>query len=86
MILIHDCMFLHPDHARLSHLLPVHVDAVARCSDVARRQPVLGILVVERPRRDDDEEGQRGACEANVERQPDVLLREADEEGDDLEG
>lgn len=50
-----------------------------------RWQPVLGVLVVEGPRRDDDEEGEGGAGKANVERQLDVLLREANEEGDDLE-
>lgn len=49
-----------------------------------RWQPALGVLVVEGPRRNDDEEGEGGAGEADVERQLDVLLREPDEEGDNL--
>ena len=49
-----------------------------------RREPVLRVLVVEGPRRDDDEECEGGAGEANVEREFDVLLREADEKGNDL--
>lgn len=49
-----------------------------------RREPVLGVLVVEGPRRDDDEEREGSAGEANVERELDVLLREANEECNDL--
>lgn len=49
-----------------------------------RWEPGLGILVVEGPRRDDDEECEGGAGEANVECELDVLLREANEEGNDL--
>jgi hypothetical protein len=67
----------------LTHLLPVHVDAVP-LRRVACRQPALGVLVVEGPRRDDGEEGERGAGEAHVERQADVLCKVADKEGDDL--
>ena len=68
----------------LTNLLPIHVDAVARCRGVVRWQPVLGVLVVEGPRRDDDEEGEGGAGEANVECELDVLLREANEESNNL--
>ena len=67
----------------LTHFLPIHVDTDALCS-VVRRQPVLGVLVVEGPRRDDDEEGEGGAGEANVECELDVLLREANEESNNL--
>lgn len=67
----------------LPHLLPVHVDDDSRLRDV-RRQPRLGVLVVERPRGDDDEEGQGGAGEADVDGELDVLGHEADEEGKDL--
>jgi hypothetical protein len=49
-----------------------------------RRQPRLGILVVERPRRHDSEERNEGAREADVQRERDVLGHEADEEGEDL--
>ena len=48
-------------------------------------QPVLRVLVVEGPWWYDDEECEGSAGEANVERQLDVLLREANKEGDDLE-
>jgi hypothetical protein len=67
----------------LAHLLPIHVDAVA-LRRVACREPAFWVLVVEGPRRNDDEEGERGAGETNVERQPDVLGEVADQEGDDL--
>jgi hypothetical protein len=49
-----------------------------------RREPVLGVLVVEGPRRDDDEECESGAGEADVESKLDVLLRKANEESNDL--
>jgi hypothetical protein len=67
----------------LSDFLPVYVDVVLRCR-VVRREPVLGVLVVERPRGDDDEECEHGAGEANVEGESNILLQEADDEGDDL--
>jgi hypothetical protein len=67
----------------LAHLLPIHIDAVP-LRRVACREPAFRVLVVERPRWDDDEESERGAGETNVERQPDVLGEVADEEGDDL--
>lgn len=47
-------------------------------------QPTLGVLVVERPGWNDDEECQSSTGEANVERQLDVLCHEADEESQDL--
>lgn len=55
---------------RLSNLQPVDGDVVIRywgrrC--IACRQPALRVLVVEGPRRDDDKEGEGGACEADVE-------------------
>jgi hypothetical protein len=77
---LHD-MTLH----ELTHLLAVDVDAVGGCRGPSR-EPALGVLVVERPRWNDDEEGEGGAGEANVQGQGNVLLGEADEEGDDLEG
>jgi hypothetical protein len=67
----------------LAHLLPIHVDVVP-LGRVACREPAFWVLVVEGPRWDDDEEGERGAGETNVERQPDVLREVADQEGDDL--
>ena len=67
----------------LSHLLSVDVDAYARGSCV-RRKPTLWVLVEEGPRRNDGEEGQRGAGEADVEGEFDVLRHEADEEGEYL--
>lgn len=75
-----------PNPLPSSHLLPIHIHAVARRRSTQRRQPALGVLVVKRPRRHDDGECERGAGEAHVEREPDVLLREADEEGEDLDG
>ena len=51
-----------------------------------RWEPVLGVLVVKGPRRDDDEECEGGAGEADVESKLDVLLREANEESNDLGG
>jgi hypothetical protein len=74
-----------PPHAFiLSHLLPIHV-YVEGLLRVACWQPVLWVLVVERPRRDDDEEGEGGAGKPNVQRQADVLCEVADEEGDNLQ-
>ena len=49
-----------------------------------RRKPVLGVLVVERPRGYDDKECEGGPGEANVECQSNILLEEADDKGDDL--
>ena len=49
-----------------------------------RREPVLGVLVVERPRGYDNEECERGAGEANVECHSNVLLQEANDECNDL--
>lgn len=47
-------------------------------------QPALRILVEERPRGNDDEEGESGSCKSNVESQADVLAHVAHEESDDL--
>jgi hypothetical protein len=71
----------------LSNLLAIDVDIKirrrgGRCA--ACRQPALGVLVEERPRWHDDEEGENGAGEAHVQRQADVLCEVADKEGDDL--
>lgn len=67
----------------LSYFLTVHVDA-----DVRRRavcwEPVFGVLVEEGPWRNNDEEGENGAGETNVECEADVLCRVADKESDDL--
>jgi len=41
------------------------------------------MLVEERPRRDDGQEGQRGAAEADVEGLVNILRGEADEEGEE---
>lgn len=79
--LIHSCIGAA---SCLSDLLTVHVDAVARSRRVARGQPVLRVLVVKWPRWNDDKECEGGAGEANVECERDVLLREANKEGDDL--
>lgn len=49
-----------------------------------RRQPILWILVEEWPRRNDDDEGEGGASEADIERQLDVLCGETNKEGDYL--
>ena len=49
----------------------------------ARRQPVLRLLVVNRPLRHHEQESQRRAAEADVEGFVDVLGGEADDEGDD---
>ena len=73
-----------PCASSLSNLLAVHVDAVAPRRSVARGKPVLGVLVVERPRWNDYKECEGGAGEADVERKLDVLLCEAYEEGNDL--
>lgn len=87
MLYISLTVLIHPPTlSPSSHLLPVHIHTVARRRATERRQPVLGVLVVKRPRRHDDGECERGAGEAHVEREPDVLLREADEEGEDLDG
>lgn len=47
------------------------------------RQPGFSLLIVPWPGRHDDQEGQRCAAKANVERLDDVLRDVADEEGDD---
>lgn len=47
------------------------------------RQEGFSLLIVPWPGRHDDQEGQRGAAEADVERVDNVLRGEADEEGDD---
>ena len=67
----------------LTNLLPVHMDIEALLC-VARWQPVLGVLVVEGPLRNDDEECERGAGKTNIEGHADVLCEVADEEGHDL--
>lgn len=69
---------------RLSNLLAVYVDAVARSWCVVRGEPVLRVFVVKGPWRDDDEECEGGAGETNVKREFDVLLRETNEKGNDL--
>jgi hypothetical protein len=82
---MHDLTIRDPTLHMLTHLLAVDVDAVGGCRRPGR-EPALGVLVVKWPRWNDDEEGEGGAGEANVQRQGNVLLREADEEGDDLGG
>jgi hypothetical protein len=82
---MHDLTIHDATLRNLTHLLAVDVDAVGGCRR-AGREPALGVLVVKWPRWNDDEEGEGGAGEANVQRQGNVLLGEADEEGDDLEG
>lgn len=66
----------------LAHFLPVHLNAnpLQRRIRVPRRQERLRVLVEERPRRNDDQERESGAAEADVERLIDVLRREADKE------
>ena len=49
-----------------------------------RWQPAFRVLVVERPGRHNDEEGDGGAGEANIEGEADILLYVADDEGQDL--
>lgn len=73
----------HAPLTELSHLLTIDVDANTGSSSVGR-EPRLWILVVEWPWRDDSEEGEGGASEANVQRELNVLGHEADKEGDNL--
>lgn len=68
----------------LSDLVPVDVDIDIVLCGVVFWEPAFGILVVEGPRRYDDQEGQGGAGEANVEGETDILGHEADEEGNNL--
>jgi hypothetical protein len=49
-----------------------------------RWKPALGVLVVEWPGWYDDEEGECGAGETDVEGESDILLHVAHEEGNDL--
>jgi hypothetical protein len=72
------------DICTLSDLLPVYIDVEA-LPRVACGQPALGVLVVEGPRRDDHEEGERGAGEPGIQGQADVLCEVADQESNDLE-
>ena len=48
-----------------THFLTIHVDADA-WRNIVRWEPSLGILIVEGPRRHDDEKDEDGATEANV--------------------
>lgn len=48
-----------------------------------RRQPILGLPVVKRPLRDDQQESERSAAETDVEGFVDVLGGEADDDGED---
>lgn len=76
-------------HVRLTltDLLPIHLNVHSRrkAVAVARGQPWLGVLIVERPRWDDGQECDEGTREADVERQFDILRHEADEEGNNLQ-
>lgn len=77
------CSFSHPVRLILSHLLTININAYALYS-IVRWQPSLRILVVEWPGWNNDEEGESGASETDVERQPNVLCHVADQKGDDL--
>jgi hypothetical protein len=89
-ILSHGCTTLHCSlHYVLSDLQTIHIDVVVWCcrrcrSRLSCRQPALWVLVEERPRWYDDEEGERGTGKADIERQADILCEVANEEGDDL--
>jgi hypothetical protein len=76
---------IHPAYAAtLSNLQPIHINTLHPRRSNMRRQPRLRVLIVERPRRHDSEEGNEGARKADVQRERNVLGHEADEEGDDL--
>lgn len=88
---------IHPplDHPKISHDLsnldpvnnnPRYIDVRWRCSSVtaSRIEPLFGIPVVERPRRDNDETCKGGARKSDPEHQVNVLLDVTDDESDDL--
>ena len=75
---------LSTDASVSANLLAVHLDALDGRGSSVRWQPRLRVLVVEGPGWHDGGECERGASEADVECEFDVLGDEAHQESDNL--
>lgn len=67
-----------------SDMLPIHSNSRSQILRSLPRQEAQRVPIVERPRRNDSDAGEKRAGAEEVHRQPDILADEADEEGDSL--
>lgn len=69
--------------AALIYFLPINLN-VGPCHPTPAPQPILGRLIVEWPRWNNDKECQRSTCKPSPKSYVDVLLYEAEDECDEL--